>query len=479
MFISVISLAISFNISGQTTPQEMLNKAIYQEEVNGNLEEAIKLFSEIVDKNSTNRAVTVEALFHLGISNEKLGNKKAIEYYEKIVTSFTDQQEFVKVARERLARLTLKAEEPEGIKIRQIWKQGYLDYPGTVSFDGQMLAYVYWGKGEVAVHNLVTGEDKMLTNEASLSDSFHFAQAPVISKDGSKIAFYWCNPLNNFDLSLINVDDPSPRILYREDGIEVYPVNWLSDNKLIAIRQDRKDETTKISLFNTSDGLYNDLKTFDGIKYPQVACSPDEKYIAFDFKDDADKDNLDINILSPDGNSEFSLIDNPANDRVIGWVPGRKEFLFVSDRSGTWDLWAITLENGKPSGAARRIYTNIGDVEPMGFAKNGNCYIGFSRRNFYTSIASFDSETGGINMDSGKTVNGSNFGLKWSPYGQFLSYINESPERSYRLIVQSLKTGEEHTFADNLLTPLGARWSPDGHSILTFGIEKSKRKIKG
>ena len=478
-FFSVLCLAITINISAQTTPQEMINKAIYQEEVNGNLEEAIKLFLEIVDKNSTNRAVTVEALYHLGLSNEKLGNKKAREYYEKIVTSFADHPEFVKSARERLARLAPKVEEPKGIKIRQIWKQDYLDYPGTVSFDGRTLAYVYWGKGELATHDLATGEDKILTHEAELGDSFHFAQAPVISKDGSKIAFYWCNPLNTFDLSIINVDDPSPRILFREDGIEVYPVSWLSDNELIAVRQDRRDETTKITFFNASDGTYKDLKRFDGFKNPQIACSPDEKYIAFDFRNEEDKGNFDINIISPDGDDEFSLTDNPANDRVIGWVPGRKEFLFVSDRSGTWDLWAITLENGKPSGSARRLYTNIGEVEPMGFTKNGNCYFGFSRRNFYTSIAPFNPETGEIIMDSGKTLNGSNFGLKWSPDGQFLSYINESVERSYQLTVQNLKTGEKGNLAGNLLTPLGARWSPDGNSILTFGFEKSKRNIKG
>ena len=50
LIIPIFCLAVTFNVSGQTTPQEMLNKAIYEEEVNGNLEEAIKLFLEIVDE---------------------------------------------------------------------------------------------------------------------------------------------------------------------------------------------------------------------------------------------------------------------------------------------------------------------------------------------------------------------------------------------------------------------------------------------
>ena len=77
LIISVFYLAVIVNVSGQATPQEMLNKAIYEEEVNGNLEEAMKLFLEIVDENSLNRTVTAEAYYHLGLTNEKLGNKKA------------------------------------------------------------------------------------------------------------------------------------------------------------------------------------------------------------------------------------------------------------------------------------------------------------------------------------------------------------------------------------------------------------------
>src|SRR4030042_2780081 len=136
LIISVFCLAVIFKVSGQTTPQEMLNKAIYQEEVNGNLDEAIKLFLEIVDKNSTNRAVTVEAFYHLGLTNEKLGNKKAKEYYEKIVNGFGDQPEFVRIARERLAVLTTSVSQKE-IALRQVWTGNAVDLLGSVSADGE------------------------------------------------------------------------------------------------------------------------------------------------------------------------------------------------------------------------------------------------------------------------------------------------------------------------------------------------------
>ena len=140
---SVFCLAVIVNLSGQVTPQEMLNKAIYEEEVNGNLEEAMKLYLEIVDENSTDRTVTAEAYYHLGLTNEKLGNKKAKEYYEKVVNNFEDQPEFVRIANERLKQLTLTAEKVPEIPLTPIFTK--INIPtnpqnGVLSPDGNRLA---------------------------------------------------------------------------------------------------------------------------------------------------------------------------------------------------------------------------------------------------------------------------------------------------------------------------------------------------
>lgn len=460
--------------------QKLLSEAVYQEEINGDLDEAIKTYQLIINQYPDNRKVSAEAYFHLGMCYEKLGRQDAMKAYQEVIRNYGEQKDIVAKARERLSKLEMpdtKTEEPEGIRIKQIWKAPGLDFLGTVSFDGRLRTYVYWGEGDVAVHNLVTGEDKILTHEADLGDSTHFAQSPVISKDGSKIAYYWWNPYHTFDLRIIDVDDPSPSILYRQEGIEVYPVTWLSDKELIVIMQDRIAETTKITSFNILDNTLNDLKIFNGRKWAQLACSPDEKYIAYDYKNENDNGNSDINVLSLNEDSEISLIKHPANDRVLGWVPGRKEFLFISDRSGTWDLWAIKLDDGKPSGSAMRIYTDIGEVEPMGFTQNGNCYFGFSRQNLYSGIAPFDAETGEIKVGSGKSLKGSNYGMTWSPDGQYLAYINLDDD--IRLIVHDLKTGEEQEPANNKLIPWVIKWSPDGNSILVVGWENSKYRTEG
>ena len=378
-----------------------------------------------------------------------------------------------------LEKLTQKNEtenlaKSEGIRIRQIWKEPYTDYLGSISFDGRLHAYVYWGNGDVAIKNLITGENQILTHEADLGDSIHFAQSPVISKNGKQIAYSWWKPNHTFDVLLIDVDNPIPRLLYRQEGVEVYPVMWLSDKVLILNNYNTKTQTAQINSFNISDHSLRPLITFERNKWPQLSCSPDGKYIAYDFAKETDNGNFDINILPLDGSSEIPLVVHPANDRVIGWVPGRKEFLFKSDRSGTLDLWVISLDNGKPSGLPERIYTGIGEVEPMGFTQKGDCFVGFSRQNFNTYIAPFNSETGELKEASGKSILGSNYWVKWSPDGQYLVYIRER-----QLTVQDLKTGSERKLAENMFLSMAPCWSPDGNSIAILGFEKSKFQSKG
>jgi Tol biopolymer transport system component len=375
-----------------------------------------------------------------------------------------------------------KLSESEGIRIKQIWKEPLLDDLGTVSYDGRFRSYVDWGEGDVAIQDLITGEKKKLTNKASVSgDTEYFALGTAISKNGKLIASSWWKPHNTTDLVLVDVDNPAMNVIYSKEGEEVYPATWLSDKELIATRYFPERNIVQIVSFKIPDKTQKIIKSFEKWQNLQLACSPDEKYIAYNFTNDADNGNSDINLLSAEGDKDIPLIRHPANDKVLGWVPGRKEFLFVSDRSGTWDLWAIKLDDGKPTGLPERIYADIGDVSPVGFTQNGKCYFGFVRRNFNSYIAPFNPEKGTIELGSGKSIKGSNFGLTWSPDGQHLVYMNLDNERAnrIRLVVRDLKTGKEQDPSNNFLAPRRFKWSPDGNSILILGWENSKDRLEG
>jgi len=459
----------SYNSYAQTA-KELLPKAIQLEEVKGDLDEAIKTYQLIINKYPDNRKVSAEALLRLGMCYEKLGRQDAMKAYQEVIRNYSEQKDIVAKARERLSKLEkpdIKTGEPEGIRIKLIWKEPGTDFLGSVSPDGRFHAYIYWGEGDLAIRDLISGENKILTHSADAAKGF--AMTPIFSKNGKQIAYSWWNPNHTYDLFLTDVNNPSPRRLYRHEGEHVDPVFWLSDKELIFSKYTYSSKKAQVCSINILDGTIHELKSFEIQHWPRVSGSPDEKYIAYDFANGNNGGNFDINILPIDGSSEISIIKHPANDRVLGWIPGRKEFLFISDRSGTWDLWAIPIDNGKPSGPVKRIYTDIGEVEPVGFAQNGDCFVGFARRITNTLIAPFNPETGEIDEKSGESLLGSPWTVGWSPDGKFLTYGNN---------IRDLTTGEERKFAETLQFSHLIRWSPNGNSILVIGRDKNKLKTE-
>ncbi len=302
---------------------------------------------------------------------------------------------------------------------------------------------------------------------------------PTFSRNGKKIAYSWWNANHTYDLLIVDVDNPSPRRLYRHEGEHVYPAGWLSEDELVFVKHIYAAGTVQVCLLNISSGAIRVLKTFEKV-FPRVACSPDGAYIAMDYAD-TEGGKRDISLLAMDGSGEVPLVKHPADDRLFGWVPGRKEFLFISDRAGTWDLWAITVDGGRPSGEPKRIYNDIGQVDPMGFTQNGDCYFGFNRRNFYAYVAPFNVETGELQERSGRTLSGSIIGAQWSPDGRNLAYVkmNERTPSPLQLTIQDLKTGEERQAAEDLGMSMSLCWSPDGNSILVTGVARDKIRTEG
>ncbi|RLD55415.1 MAG: hypothetical protein DRI97_09530, partial [Bacteroidetes bacterium] len=163
--ILVAAFLIAGNLSALAqTPEQLYQKGLMKEEGEGKLEDAISLYSQIADNSEADQSLRAKALLHIGLCYERMGTQEAVEAYQRLVTNFPSQENEVAIAKERLASLLpiveTVAEEPEGIKIKQIWKVPYLDDIGTVSADGRFRSYVDWGKGDVAVHDLISGEYK-------------------------------------------------------------------------------------------------------------------------------------------------------------------------------------------------------------------------------------------------------------------------------------------------------------------------------
>lgn len=486
LFLSSCLLFVFGNSTSQESAEEVFEKAFYYEDVQGDLQKAIELYEQILKQFPGSREIAAKAQLHIGLCYEKLGLREATNAYQAVIQNYGEQKEAVAEAKERLSELTQperKPDEPKGIRIRQIWKKPYTDSLGSVSLDGRFFSFVYWGEGDVAIHDLVTGEDQILTHEAdAVTRGTGFAQEPTISKDGKQIAYSWWRPNHTYDLFIIDVDNPSPRLLYRKKNEHVYPVDWLSDKELIFSKYNYETKMGRIVCsFNISDGTIRELMTLKPGFFGGLSCSPDGKYIAYGFANETGKGDSDINLLAVNGGDEIALVKHPANDRVFGWVPGRNEFLFISDRTGSWDLWAVPVDEGKPSGPVERIYSDVGEVRPVGFTQNGDCYFGFNKFGFNAYTAPFNAESGELEDKAGRTLLGSNYGIEWSPDGRYLAYMKLNPYAAnpLQLIVRDLAKGQEHTLADNLRLATSPCWSPDGNEILVVGRDINEDITKG
>ena len=97
----------SFTQAGMPVLQAevLLQAALYTEQVDGELEEAIRLYTGLRERYGSNRAVAARALVQIGQCYEKLGNPEARQIFERVRKEYADQREAVRLARQGLTRL--------------------------------------------------------------------------------------------------------------------------------------------------------------------------------------------------------------------------------------------------------------------------------------------------------------------------------------------------------------------------------------
>lgn len=373
-----------------------------------------------------------------------------------------------------------KVEAADGIVVREIWSGPTAEASGGPSPDGKYLSFVDWETGNLALRDIDAGTAHHLTDWAHPEQPWTNASNSIISPDGSLVAYSWCEDERNYcDLHVIRIDGSDEHILLSCKDQSLYPKSWsTSGESLVALKA--SPEGIEFLLIGLADGDVQVLKSGGFNLGPSnLALSPDDRFLAYDFPVSEQGNKHDIWLLKMDGNREVPLIVHPANDRLLGWIPHRETILFLSDREGTWDIWIATTKNGGIVGSPRPLRREVGEIRPMGFARDGTFFFRTYTRYFTLQTAPFDAETGKLQSELAQPVLGSNFYPRWSPDGEKLAYVREESAPDGRGLLRSLRmqnyeTGE----AVDLVTNLNVRfpsWSRDGRHIAFRGFDKKKR----
>jgi len=485
----LIVLAFSFGSFGVQNGYDLFQKALAKERAEGNLEEAIALYQQVV-KEAKDKSLSAKAQFRIGICYEKLGQKKAKqaqEAFQKVISEYPGQRDIVKMAQEKLSSL-IQAEPnvvqaDRGINVHLVMKgtaPNALKMMGAPSPDGRYVSFTDWDTGNLAVFEIATKKKRPLTGKKDWKDK-GWSENSRWSPDGKKIAYSWWINDNKNDLRIVGMDGSEPRILTKS-----YPwiicSDWSPDGEYILAKIYSMLGGNRISLISVADGSIKNVrkgKEGDG----NMIFSPNGKYITFDFLSREGSDS-DIYSLSIDGKTEVPLIEHPAHDCLLGWTPDGKYLLFSSDRTGTFDVWILPVSDGRPSGEPEMVRKNLGYVDPMGVTQNGDFFYGFSSNISNIYVAAVNPETCLSNAPVKKMFlpfEGRNYRPEFSPDGKQIAFVRSSvPPPSGGLdgpnflCVRSLDEDREKVF------PLNRRiydldWDPDSSSILVFGTDQENR----
>jgi Tol biopolymer transport system component len=370
----------------------------------------------------------------------------------------------------------LPKSEEKSMVIRQVWSGPGVDTSGGPSPDGRHLSFTDWKTGDLALRELPSGKTRWLTEgKKGGKEKFRFASNSVISPDGKLIAYSWTNEHGTYDLCMIGTDGSGDRTLYSNRDHEVYPISWSPDaTRILAMKhktQGAREGDTEIVSVSVQDGSLTTI----GIPWVQnrVCYSPRGRFMAYDYPVAAGSSNWDIALLDPRQNSRTTLLQHPGSDRLLGWVPHRQEILFLSDRAGSLDMWAIKVVDGRRQDSPTIVAQGIGQIQPQGFTDEGAFFFSRNASTLTTSIVPFDARTGEISLDAGKALLGSKDSAKWSPDGRHLACAVEQ-NHQWHLRIWTLTTGEEQELAPHL-DVRRPDWSADGRFILVTGFDYDRR----
>jgi tetratricopeptide (TPR) repeat protein len=111
----IVWLAAAGAVDAADPLQETLQRGLFEEEANRDLDAAIEAYRSVVARYDTNRHIAATAVFRLAESYRKKGmTNEAAARYQRVLRDFSDQETLVNLSRERLAEAGVTVAEGEG-----------------------------------------------------------------------------------------------------------------------------------------------------------------------------------------------------------------------------------------------------------------------------------------------------------------------------------------------------------------------------
>ncbi|MDA2926429.1 tetratricopeptide repeat protein [Acidobacteria bacterium AH-259-G07] len=423
----------------------LLEAALHKELVEGDLEQAIQLYKDIISKQGADRGVVAKALLKMGRCYEKLGKPEAHQVYEQVLGEYPDQPEPARLASERLQRLktnqsagaekvaaagpTYRPILDKGLRLRpQYWLGAPFDFsPSGGEFVFQASAKV----GSTIRSRLDISDDTGTLIRPLVADfeTWFGFRLPRWSPDGQQIAYVAQQRRSPpEDVAAIFVVSPKggqarqigPTFPLQGDASQ--DLCWTPDGRHLTYLCPNGIYTLAL------DGSDPQLMPRINVQWTMVlgGYSPDGRWLAFHRMQEGIPGEIDLWILPAQGGRALRLTHAPGIDVHPAWSRDGRALYFVSSRGGYPNLWKLQLDTktGLPLGEAQQV-TFFSDAEvkhPRLFADGRQMAFALEKRSHEIWIADV------AHPEAAKAVaRGSSPRL--SPDGRTVYYIGEGPDQ--------------------------------------------------
>jgi Tol biopolymer transport system component len=378
------------------------------------------------------------------------------------------------------------ASDTSVVTTRRMWSwsrptpdAGILLDEGMVMPNGTEMASTDWETGDPVVFDLASREFRRFRFNGGPYETGVGMQV-VPSPDGSRVAVRWHNWREpQMQLRIFDVVTGESRTIMTPDTAIVnhfIPVAWTpaGDSVFASLWPSySQGGDVKVVLIPAAGGTPRLVHTIPKRAWPgRMSLSSDGRWLLYDHDLSRDQQSRsDIYIIDVQDGGARPLVEHPAVDLLVGWLPDTEVALFSSDRSGTTDLWSVRVVNGIASAEPRRVRSEFFRSQAVGFG-NGALFYRVHTGSTGPAVINMDPRSGALRGPASPplaNLSGTAMALAWSPDGQTLAGPlggRGSWPGPRTITLHSMQTGERRVFwLGEDVYPLGMQWSADGKAL--------------
>ena len=356
------------------------------------------------------------------------------------------------------------------------------------------------------------GADPLLASYSRLTDQEGSETFPSLSPDGGELVYVKASSPGNLDLWHQRVGGSNPRNLTADSGFDDSQPAFSPDGQQIAFRSEREGGglfvmgATGESVRRLTDAGYNPAWSPDGWKIAfategvedplerrtesqlwtvnlatgekrllvkgdavQPSWSPRGQRIAY-WGLPADSSERILWTVPAQGGEPVRVTDGAYLDWNPVWSPDGRHLYFVSDRSGSMNVWRVPVDedSGKVLGGPEPVTSSSQSLGLLSLSKDGKLVYATNESRSNLVRLSFDPERGAVSGEPQPVTQGARTvrSAVASPDGRWVAFDTASPQEDL-FIVRPDGTGQSQLTNDAARDRI-PRWSADGSRILFY-----------